>query len=1422
MRMAAPDFILVFAGHDRTMCLTQNLLMSDLNATIVGDVNDGDWLTYGDGRFQPGNLLTVRYSTAQTNQITYVPGPNDKALGFYRLLLMSDAPINNPQERVTDEVRVNFQTAPPLFCSNNINISLNESCSQKVDATMLQPNPVPPFSNYIITLYDAAGNIIVDNTLTKHHIDKEITFKLGHQCTSNICWGKFKVEDYFPPVFICRNDTIPCTKSFAPDSLGFPFPSGAYIDTIINGKYIVKNWDACSDVSLEYSDVVTNAQCSRDEDKTISRRWKASDAKGNTSHCTELIVVKRMTQAEVVFPPNFEGHEKPAFECGDNFPKLANGHPSPDTTGRPIIGHCGNLQANLSDVTFELCGQSYKIARAWFVIDWCTALSVTKNQIIAVKDTKKPIITCLDTISLQAGAYQCAAEKTSIPLLTHVQDCSEYTVSHEIYLLNGTKADQYITSNSQGTFIEGLPVGQYKLQYIVTDVCDNQASCQSVIDVKDTSPPYPACNANIKVSLDANGKGRVFATSFDNGSTDNCGIASFKARKMTDQCGFGLNFGDYIDFCCAELGQTIMVAMEVSDIYGNKNTCMVEVKVEDKLKPMITCPPNITLACTDNYDFAQLDVFGTVVDDPAKVKNVIVNNQYHNGIIGKDGLAKDNCMVTVTSSYKVDIDCHTGFIYRTFVATDASGLKDSCTQRITILNPDPFKETNIKWPSNYTGDGCKISQTSPDLTGRPTFTNDQCGNIGATYDDKLFYAADSACLKIFREWTVIDWCQFNQSQSTGKWGPYTQIIKLHNIDKPLFTSICTDTTFCSYDNLCLTGNVKLSATAEDPCTESEFLIWSYAIDLNQNGTIDYTGQSNKYNGDLPLGNHSITWTVTDQCGNFEKCKRNFIIEDCKYPTPYCKSSLSITLDQVGGSAEIWAIDFDNGSFDNCTPRENLHFTFDGFTPVQALIAQEHYFKGNGQISNLQEYQNGLAQKWLPQTRSSGLYLDCRNIRNGIMDTISLNMTVIDQYGNSDFCSVLLIIQDNHDHCQDIIEFANLSGKIITENNKIPQNIKVKYQGIETEDSIMTNNTSGKYTIQNVAIGNEIIIAPTLLENPIQGVTTLDLVLIQRHILGIKTIESPYKLIAADVNGSKSITAIDLVEIRKLILGINDKFPKVPSWVFVAKEGGITDTTSPFHFKNHIETGKITNNMDGLDFVAVKMGDVNDTAFDFGDNSTEGRNLVKPFAVYLSIEQNNGQKYLTFRSSEDIQLDGLQLFMTTPYTKTIDESIVNTQTNAMEYAMHLMDDKVNFLMYGGQSSAIQKGDILYRMAIKDDLDLQSITLNRDLISEAYINQESRKILLKYKDDEFAKTNIKLMTNPVTDDLHLSINGLDKDDQMNCQIINMDGKILLSSMIDVSPSNNEYILPLNDQITPGMYLLNTKLGDKIQSTKFIRIR
>ena len=41
-----------------------------------------------------------------------------------------------------------------------------------------------------------------------------------------------------------------------------------------------------------------------------------------------------------------------------------------------------------------------------------------------------------------------------------------------------------------------------------------------------------------------------------------------------------------------------------------------------------------------------------------------------------------------------------------------------------------------------------------------------------------------------------------------------------------------------------------------------------------------------------------------------------------------------------------------------------------------------------------------------------------------------------------------------------------------------------------------------------------------------GVSTLDLVLIQKHILGSRSIETPYKMIAADIDNNNDITVLE--------------------------------------------------------------------------------------------------------------------------------------------------------------------------------------------------------------------------------------------------------------------------------------------------------
>lgn len=131
-----------------------------------------------------------------------------------------------------------------------------------------------------------------------------------------------------------------------------------------------------------------------------------------------------------------------------------------------------------------------------------------------------------------------------------------------------------------------------------------------------------------------------------------------------------------------------------------------------------------------------------------------------------------------------------------------------------------------------------------------------------------------------------------------------------------------------------------------------------------------------------------------------------------------------------------------------------------------------------------------------------------------------------------------------------------------------------------------------------------VFTPTKDDNHLNGVSTYDLVLISRHILGLEpfsfplTFESPYRMIAADANVSGSITTFDIVEFRKLILGIYTELPNnVPSWRLVDAAYAFPNPANPFEF-TFPETVIVDNDPPASnvgDFIALKVGDVNGSA-----------------------------------------------------------------------------------------------------------------------------------------------------------------------------------------------------------------------------------
>ncbi len=128
---------------------------------------------------------------------------------------------------------------------------------------------------------------------------------------------------------------------------------------------------------------------------------------------------------------------------------------------------------------------------------------------------------------------------------------------------------------------------------------------------------------------------------------------------------------------------------------------------------------------------------------------------------------------------------------------------------------------------------------------------------------------------------------------------------------------------------------------------------------------------------------------------------------------------------------------------------------------------------------------------------------------------------------------------------------SISGLVLTENLDPVSGVEATLMG--AIDDTATSDEEGIFQFQNILAQQDYSIKLSKNNFLNNGVTTFDLVKIQKHILGVELLGSPFKKIAADANNSGTITTSDIVELRKLILGIINNLPNNESWRFVSAD-----------------------------------------------------------------------------------------------------------------------------------------------------------------------------------------------------------------------------------------------------------------------------
>lgn len=169
--------------------------------------------------------------------------------------------------------------------------------------------------------------------------------------------------------------------------------------------------------------------------------------------------------------------------------------------------------------------------------------------------------------------------------------------------------------------------------------------------------------------------------------------------------------------------------------------------------------------------------------------------------------------------------------------------------------------------------------------------------------------------------------------------------------------------------------------------------------------------------------------------------------------------------------------------------------------------------------------------------------------------------------------------------------ASISGTIKTTDNDEIGNVSVSI--FDNNGNLMSQaQASGSFSFSNLTAGESYLLVFEKDTDPQNGVSTFDLVIHQRHILGISTLDSPYKMFAADVNDSQTITVFDAVLMRKLILAINDELPS-PSWQFLP--ANIPATPNPFGYTYNEILVTMDSTNETVEIIGFKMGDLNSSA-----------------------------------------------------------------------------------------------------------------------------------------------------------------------------------------------------------------------------------
>ena len=278
----------------------------------------------------------------------------------------------------------------------------------------------------------------------------------------------------------------------------------------------------------------------------------------------------------------------------------------------------------------------------------------------------------------------------------------------------------------------------------------------------------------------------------------------------------------------------------------------------------------------------------------------------------------------------------------------------------------------------------------------------------------------------------------------------------------------------------------------------------------------------------------------------------------------------------------------------------------------------------------------LSVSYIPDNKDSVLSFDCSALKN---TAIPLRVFLTDAKGISVSCDVSLYLSDSLNTCSPKVK---ISGAIKTATGKPVNQVTVDLSGFTTSSG--QTKVDGLFSIQNISTGGPYFLKPLSPNDFKNGVSTLDLVLLQRQLLQGQVLKSPLQFLAADIDNSGTISIRDLLELRKLVINLSSKFEKNTSWRFIPTHFIFPDSSNPWKtpFPEEIIFPAISKDTTGS-FIAVKIGDLSGDAPLNQVPGVQFRREVSPWPLYYSVTENsgNGEFKVSFFFNEKNKPEGFQ-------------------------------------------------------------------------------------------------------------------------------------------------------------------------------------